>query len=163
MAFAHCRRSCGIAAVIAIGLGTEALPARAQDPAPSTALQSVGQAPAQAPASAESAAAAKGVQCPSGFEALFDAAAKILRCRREVVTWVVTSCHEKGFGAYAAKRGADSCGPTEIPGVGVPPGSTGSRAVACASPGYVVVVDRTGPRDRCEHVEHLFALPRVAR
>ena len=119
-----------------------------------------GQGPAQGTSSTESATASRGVHCPPDFETLFDPATKVLKCRREVVAWVVTSCLEKDFARYVAKAGADSCGPTEIPGVGTPPGATGSRPVACAAAGYTVVVDRTGPRDRCERVERSFALPR---
>jgi hypothetical protein len=104
--------------------------------------------------------AAKGVHCPADFEAVFDSASKVLRCQRDVVAWVVTGCPEKDFATYSAKPGPDSCGRTEIPGVGTPPGATASRPVACAARGYAVVVDRTGPRDRCERTERSFALPR---
>ena len=104
--------------------------------------------------------AAKGVHCPADFEAVFDSASRVLRCRREVVAWVVTGCPEKDFAAYSVKPGPDSCGRTEIPGVGTPPSATVSKPVACAAPGYTVVVDRTGPRDRCERTERSFALPR---
>jgi hypothetical protein len=122
-------------------------------------LSAVGQAQGSpTPAVAESAAA-KGVRCPATYEALYDAAAKILRCRRDTVSWVVTSCAHKEFSTYQAKAGADSCRPTEIPGVGTPPGATGSRPVVCASSGYALVQDRTGPRDRCERVERTYALP----
>ena len=122
-------------------------------------LASRGLAQSATPSSAEGPAA-KGVQCPAEYQAMFDATTKVLRCRREAVAWVVTQCPEKDFATYSAKPGADSCGPTEIPGVGTPPGSTGSKPVGCAAPGYVVVVDRTGPRDRCERTERSFALPR---
>lgn len=122
-----------------------------------------GQAAARATAQSESAAAAKGVRCPSDFDPLFDAASHVLRCRRDLVSWVVTSCPDKQFASYVAKPGADSCSPTEIPGVGSPPGSRGSRPVDCASSGYTVVADRTGPRDRCERVERLWAFPLPAR
>ena len=104
--------------------------------------------------------AAKGVHCPADFEAVFDPASKVLRCRREVIAWVVTGCPEKDFASYSARPGPDSCRRTEIPGVGIPPGATVSKPVACAAPGYAVVVDRTGPRDRCERTERSFALPR---
>jgi hypothetical protein len=109
---------------------------------------------------AVSSNASKGVHCPNEFEALFDAANKVLRCRREIVAWVVTSCPDKDFATYAAKLGPDSCGPTEIPGVGTPPGATTSRPVICASPGYAIVQDRTGQRDRCERVDQVFVYPR---
>lgn len=116
-----------------------------------------------APAGAQSeSAAARGVRCPAEYEALFDASSKVLRCRRDLVSWVVTSCGERSFSTYVAKSGPDSCAPTEIPGVGSPPGATGSRPVVCVSAGYSVVIDRTGPRDRCERVERLFAFPRPA-
>jgi hypothetical protein len=104
--------------------------------------------------------AAKGFQCPVDFETIFDPGAKILRCRREVVAWVVTVCPDKNFAAYSVKTGPDGCGPTEIPGVGTPPGASGSRPVACAAAGYAVVADRTGSRDRCERTERSFAFPR---
>lgn len=118
-----------------------------------------------APATAQSgsAAAARGVRCPPDFDPLFDSATHVLRCRRDVVSWVVTICLEKQFGSYVAKPGADTCFPTEIPGVGSPPGSRGTRSVACATSGYTVVADRTGPRDRCERVERLWAFPVPAR
>ena len=122
--------------------------------------QAPGQSPVQLSPASESIAAAKGVQCPADHESAFDAAGKVLRCRRDVVSWVVTSCQDKDFATYAAKPGPDACGRTEIPGVGTPPGATGSRPVSCAAPGYTVVVDRTGPRDRCERIERSFALPR---
>lgn len=122
--------------------------------------QAPGQSPTQSSPAPESIAAAKGVQCPAGHESAFDATTKVLRCRHDVVSWVVTSCPDKDFATYAAKPGVDTCGRTEIPGVGTPPGATGSRAVSCAAPGYTVVVDRTGPRDRCERIERSFALPR---
>jgi hypothetical protein len=118
------------------------------------------QVPGQSAQPVADGVAAKGVHCPVDFEAVFDAASKVLRCRREVVTWVVTGCPDKDFATYSAKPGADSCGRTEIPGVGAPPGSTASKPVTCAAPGYTVVVDRTGPRDRCERTERSFALPR---
>ena len=128
------------------------------------ASQGTAQAPGQSPVhlspASESIAAAKGVQCPADHESAFDAAGKVLRCRRDVVSWVVTSCQDKDFATYAAKPGPDACGRTEIPGVGTPPGATGSRPVSCAAPGYTAVVDRTGPRDRCERIERSFAIPR---
>ena len=119
-----------------------------------------GQRAAQGTSPTETTTASRGVHCPADFETVFDPATKVLKCRREVVAWVVTSCLEKDFAKYVAKTGADSCAPTEIPGVGTPPGASGSRPVGCAAPGYTVVVDRTGPRDRCERVERSFALPR---
>ena len=118
----------------------------------------LGQGPSQGPAA--SAMAAKGVHCPGEFEAVFNPDTKVLTCRRDVVSWVVTSCTDKDFAHYVAKVGPDSCARTEIPGVGTPPGASGSRPVGCAAPGYAVVADRTGPRDRCERDERLFALPR---
>ena len=122
------------------------------------------QAPAAAtpPANGATAAAARGVRCPADYETIFDAPTRTLRCRRDVVSWVVTSCPEKDFGTYVAKAGSDSCGPTQIPGVGTPPGAAGSRPVACAAAGYTVVTDRTGMRDRCERVDRSFALPAPA-
>ena len=103
--------------------------------------------------------AAKGVRCPDGFESVFDATEKILRCRREIVRWVVTGCADKSFGTYVVKEGPDACAPTEIPGVGTPPGARGSRPVACAANGYQMMTDRTGQRDRCERTDTQFALP----
>jgi hypothetical protein len=105
---------------------------------------------------------AKGVKCPAGFDAAFDPAEKVLRCRREVVRWVVTACPDKAFATYRVKPGADACGPTEIPGVGIPPGAQGSRPVECAAQGYRMMTDRTGQRDRCERAEVQFALPTPA-
>src|SRR4029079_10066345 len=106
-----------------------------------------------------SRAPAKGVRCPPEFTALWDATAKVLRCRRDVVSWVVTTCLDKAFATYLVKPGGDACGPTEIPGVGTPPGARGTKAVACAASGYELMVDRTGDRDRCEKTERIFALP----
>ena len=122
--------------------------------------QGPSQPPTQLSPTPESVAAARGVQCPTDFDAVFDPASKVLRCRRDVVSWVVTSCQDKDFATYLARTGPDGCGRTEIPGVGTPPGASGSRPVACAAAGYVVVADRTGPRDRCERIERSFALPR---
>lgn len=116
---------------------------------------------AQAPAPS-GGASSKGVKCPAGFETIYDAAAKILRCRKDVVSWVVTGCADKAFAAYVVKAGADVCAPTEIPGVGTPPGAKGSRAVGCAASGYELMTDRTGQRDRCERTERVFALPQPA-
>ena len=106
--------------------------------------------------------ASKGVRCPDGFVTEFDAGEKVLRCRRDIVRWVVTACPEKGFATYAVKPGPDACTPTEIPGVGTPPGSKGTKPVACAAPGYRMMTDRTGERDRCERTETLYALPSPA-
>lgn len=103
--------------------------------------------------------ASKGVTCPDGFETVFDAGRKVLRCRREIVRWVVTGCPDRSFGTYVVKPGTDACAPTEIPGVGTPPGARGSRPVACAVTGYRMMTDRTGDRDRCERTETQFALP----
>ena len=102
---------------------------------------------------------AKGVRCPADFNAMWDATAKVLRCRREVVSWVVTACADKTFSTYLVKPGADACGPTEIPGVGTPPGVRGSKPVSCAAAGFQLMNDRTGERDRCEKTERIFALP----
>jgi hypothetical protein len=112
---------------------------------------------AQAPPPAKSAS--QGVRCPSDFKPMWDSTAKVLRCRRDVVSWVVTTCSDREFATYIAREGADACGPTEIPGVGKPPGVRGSRAVNCAASGYSLMTDRTGERDRCERVERVFALP----
>jgi hypothetical protein len=116
-----------------------------------------GLAIAQAPQPAT--APAKGVKCPSEFTALWDPAAKVLRCKKEIVSWVVTTCHDKSFASYVVKPGSDSCGPTEVPGVGTPPGAKGTKPVSCAAPGYELITDRTGDRDRCEKVERIFVLP----
>ena len=112
---------------------------------------------AQAPQPTQSPA--KGVRCPAEFTAMWDGTAKVLRCRREVVSWVVTACADKAFSTYLVKPGADACAPTEIPGVGTPPGVKGSKPVTCAASGYGLMNDRTGERDRCEKTERIFALP----
>jgi hypothetical protein len=101
----------------------------------------------------------KGVRCPAEFVPLWDANVKVLRCRRDVVSWVVTTCGDKAFATYMVKPGVDACAPTQIPGVGTPPGMKGSKPVACAALGYEVMSDRTGERDRCEKTERIFALP----
>ena len=103
--------------------------------------------------------ASSGVRCPDGFTTDFDTTQKILRCRKETVRWVVTACPDKSFATYVVKAGPDVCTPTEIPGVGAPPGSKGSKAVECASSGYRMMTDRTAQRDRCERTEIQFALP----
>ena len=105
---------------------------------------------------------ARGVRCPPEFVAVWDPTTKVLRCRKDVVSWVVTACVDKTFATYVVKAGEDSCGPTEIPGVGKPPGARGAKAVSCAAPGYDLMTDRTGERDRCEKVERVFALPQPA-
>jgi len=125
------------------------------------AARSPAQGASQSPqGTAASEAPAKGVQCPTDFETVFDPTTKVMRCRRDVVSWVVTNCPDKDFATYSVKTGPDICMRTEIPGVGTPPGSNGSKPVACAAPGYAVVVDRTGLRDRCERLERSFAFPR---
>ena len=96
----------------------------------------------------------KGVRCPAEFVAVWDAGTKVLRCRKDVVSWVVTACADKTFATYVVRAGEDACGPTEIPGVGKP--------VSCAASGYELMTDRTGERDRCERVERIFALPQPA-
>ena len=103
--------------------------------------------------------ASVGVRCPSSFRAIWDDNAKVLRCRKDVVSWVVTGCQEKAFASYLVRPGSDICGPTEIAGVGTPPGARGSSGVVCAAPGYDLLTDRTGERDRCERIERIFALP----
>ena len=102
---------------------------------------------------------AKGVRCPDGFATEFDAAEKTLRCRKDLVKWVVTTCSDKSFATYVVKNGPDACAPTEIPGVGTPPGAKGSKPVECATQGYRMMTDRTALRDRCERVEIQFAIP----
>jgi hypothetical protein len=100
-----------------------------------------------------------GVKCPAEFQAIWDAGTKVLRCRKDVVSWVVTGCSDKAFNNYLVKPGPDSCGPTQIAGVGTPPGVRGAKAVSCAAEGYELMTDRTGERDRCERIERIFALP----
>ena len=108
---------------------------------------------------AQGGGASSGVRCPDGFTAEFDSAAKVLKCRKEIVRWVVTTCPDKSFATYAVKAGADACTPTEIPGVGAPPGSKGSKPVECATSGYKMMTDRTAQRDRCKRTETQYALP----
>ena len=115
----------------------------------------------QAPQPAHTAA--RGVRCPQEFTAVWDATSGILKCRRDVVSWVVTACSDKEYSTYLVKTGPDTCGPTQIPGVGTAPGVTGTRSVSCAASGYSLMTDRTGERDRCEKTERLFALPLPAR
>ena len=115
----------------------------------------------QAPQPANNAA--RGVRCPQEFMPEWDATAKTLKCRRDVVSWVVTACGDKEYSTYLVKTGPDVCGPTQIPGVGTAPGVTGTRSVRCAASGYSLMTDRTGERDRCEKTERLFALPLPAR
>lgn len=105
---------------------------------------------------------ANGVRCPAGFETIYDASAKVMRCRKDFVSWVVTGCTDKSFASYVVKDGRDACAPTEIPGVGTPPGARGTRSVACVAAGYELMTDRTGQRDRCERTERAFALPQPA-
>ncbi len=99
------------------------------------------------------------VGCPAGFRAIWNDSARILRCRRDVVSWVVTTCTDKAFANYVVKRDADSCVPTEIPGVGTPPGVRDSISVSCAASCYELMTDCTGERDRCERIEQTFAMP----
>jgi len=116
---------------------------------------------AQAPAS-QGQPPSGGVRCPAGFETIYDPSAKVMRCRKDVVSWVVTGCSDKSFASYVVKEGADACAPTEIPGVGTPPGARGTRSVGCVAAGYDLMTDRTGQRDRCERTERVFALPQPA-
>jgi hypothetical protein len=105
---------------------------------------------------------AKGVKCPPNYETLYDPTSKVLSCRRDIVSWVVTACAERQFATYSVRKGPDACAPTEVPGVGTPPGARGVRKVTCAGPGFELMIDRTGERDRCERVERVFALPQPA-
>jgi len=95
------------------------------------------------------AAAASG--CPIGYERNgAPGATTATRCRRTVVAWAVTSCPDSAFATYRVRAGADACLPTEVAGVGAPPGRAGTRAVHCPTAAYSLVQDRTGQRDRCE-------------
>jgi hypothetical protein len=102
---------------------------------------------------------AKGVRCAASFESLYDAGTKVLRCRRVTTSWVVTACEERSFASYIVRSGRDVCGPTQLPGIGAPPGIPTHRSIACAAPGYDIVVDRTGQRDRCERESEQWQLP----
>src|SRR5687767_15942913 len=75
--------------------------------APPVPAQGTGQSPTQSSATPESMAAARGVHCPADFNAVFDPATKVLRCRRDVVSWVVTGCPDKDFATYSARTGPD--------------------------------------------------------
>jgi hypothetical protein len=101
--------------------------------------------------------------CPAGYERnAAPGATPVTRCRRTVVAWAVTSCRDSAFAAYRVRAGADACLPTEVAGVGAPPGREGTRAVHCPSPAYTLVHDRTGQRDRCEQAQVQYA-PAAAR
>jgi hypothetical protein len=89
-------------------------------------------------------------RCPAEYGAAWDSVARGVRCRRVVRSWVVTACPDRDFATYVPRPGRDVCEPTPLPGVGLPPGPRRSRPSACASSGYTIVTDRTGPRDRCE-------------
>ncbi|MFL5582752.1 MAG: hypothetical protein ACJ8AO_20500 [Gemmatimonadaceae bacterium] len=101
--------------------------------------------------------------CPAGYERNGAPSAKTaaLRqaqgCRRTVVAWAVTSCPDSAFATYRVRGGADACLPTEVAGVGAPPGRGGTRAVHCPLPAYALVHDRTGLRDRCEQAQVQYA------
>lgn len=107
------------------------------------------------------AAAAAG--CPAGYErngapgATLRQAQGRLACRRTVIAWAVTSCPDSAFATYRVRAGADACLPTEVAGVGAPPGREGTRGVRCPSPAYALVQDRTGQRDRCEQAQVQYA------
>ena len=73
------------------------------------------------------------------------------------MTWAVTACADSAFQTYRAVEGPDRCDPTDVPGVGAPPGAARGKAVSCGGSGYVVVADRTGPRDRCERGRFEYA------
>ena len=117
------------------------------------ARSSAGQGPT--PAGAPRPAAAV---CPAGYERNgAPGATTATRCRRTVVAWAVTNCPDSTFATYRVRAGADACLPTEVAGVGAPPGREGTRPVRCPSPGYALVQDRTGQRDRCEQVQVQYA------
>lgn len=118
---------------------------------------------AQSPTPAGTPVPTAVVTCPEGFAPAAPARSPAAACRRRVVTWSVTTCADSAFRAYRVLTGADRCGPTEVPGVGAPPGVTATRAVSCPAPGYAVVADRTGLRDRCERTQVEYAPAAAAR
>jgi hypothetical protein len=103
---------------------------------------------------------ASAVRCPAEYGAVYDSTARAVRCRRATLSWVVTACPDRDFATYVPRPGRDVCEPTPLPGVGAPPGPRLWRPIACASPGYTVVNDRTGVRDRCERVGEEWTDPR---
>jgi len=111
--------------------------------------------------------AASAARCPDRFTAVRDSTSNTLRCRRNEVRWVVTTCADSAYATYRARPGADACLPTSLPGVGSAPGVHGTRSVVCAGggAGYLVARDRVGDRDRCERAHQTFAppLPPAAR
>ena len=117
---------------------------------------------AQAAGPSPDSAAATGVRCAEQFTPIFDAKAGVLRCRRTEVRWVVTVCSDSAYAAYRARPGPDQCLPTPLPGVGAAPGVRGTRPIACAAPGYPVMQDRVGDRDRCEQVQEVYSRPMPA-
>jgi hypothetical protein len=63
------------------------------------------------PFSQAAAAAADGVRCPNGYETLFDAGSKTLRCKRSETLFRPAVCDPKfaDFPVYRANKGHDSC------------------------------------------------------
>jgi hypothetical protein len=102
-----------------------------------------------------------GARCPERFTPIRDSTSNTLRCRRDEVRWVVTTCADSAYATYRAQPGADVCLPTSLPGVGSAPGVHGTLTVVCAGgvTGYPVVRDRIGDRDRCERAHQTFAAP----
>jgi hypothetical protein len=114
---------------------------------------------AQGPAARQDSTAP--VRCPDRFTPVRDSTSATLRCRRDEVRWVVTTCADSAYATYRAQPGADACLPTSLPGVGSAPGAHGTRGVVCAGDGagYLIARDRIGDRDRCEQPRQTFAAP----
>ena len=125
------------------------------------ALGAAGPAAAQGPGVRQDSTAAASGRCPERFSPVRDTTSNTLRCRRDEVRWVVTTCADSAYATYRARPGPDVCLPTSLPGVGSAPGIRGTRSVVCAGgvTGFPIVRDRIGDRDRCERAHQKFAAP----
>jgi hypothetical protein len=97
----------------------------------------------------------RGVRCPDGYRAEYTASTGVLRCHRDEIDVSIAVCPDPAYGEYVVQRGRDACAASALPGVR----ATGLRATACPSPGFLVVPDREGLRDRCERSRRTFAYP----
>ncbi len=99
-----------------------------------------------------------GVRCPNGFTSDWNNTSKVLKCSKSNTTFVITVCPNAMYSDYNERTGRDNCLPTKAPGIGNPIAS-GSRPIACSVPGFTIVNDTPGKRDRCEKTETQWAYP----
>lgn len=123
-----------------------------------------------APISPATAASTDGVRCPSGYDAAFDASAKVMRCSRQTVLHRPTVCDPAfpDFFVYRAVKGRDFCvrtpDATATFSVGADSDSRKKSAVCTAdttdSARWQIDPDGTGDeRDRCKSVRIEWIYP----